>query len=101
MEPERIELERSGGFANLPLRAEVAATALDPRERAALDALLERPAAGTAARAGAPDRFQYDITLVAGGRRRHVRIGEHELDEPLRALVDRLERAAAPEAGGA
>jgi hypothetical protein len=97
MEPERIEFERSGGFANIPLRAEVAADALDPRERAGVDALLKRPPA-VAARAGAPDRFQYDVTVVAGGRRHRVQLGERDVDEPLRALIDRLERAAAPEA---
>ena len=98
-EPARIELERSGGFANIPLRAAVSADALDPQERAGLDALLARAPAGAAARAGAPDRFQYDVTVVAGDRRHHVRLGERELDEPLRALIDRLERDAAPEAG--
>ena len=98
-EPERIEFERSGGFANIPLRAELAADALDPRERAGLEALLAREPAGMTARAGAPDRFQYDVSVVAGGRRHHVRLGERELDENLRALIDRLERAAAPEAG--
>jgi hypothetical protein len=98
-EPGRIEFERSGGFANVPLRAEVAADALAPQERAALDALLQHAPEGARARAGAPDRFQYDVTVVSGGQRRHVQIGEHELDPPLRALIERLERAAAPEAG--
>ena len=93
MEPERIEFERSGGYANIPLRAEVAVDALDPHERAALDALLEREPAA-AARAGAPDRFQYDITVVAGEARHHVQLGERDVDETLRALIDRLERAA-------
>jgi hypothetical protein len=99
MEPERIEFARSGGYANIPLRAEVTADALDPQERAALDALLERAPAGAAARAGAPDRFQYDITVVAGERRHHVQIGERDVDATLRPLIDRLERDAAPEAG--
>ena len=98
-EPERIEFERSGGFANIPVRAAVSADVLDPRERAALAALLAREPAGAAARAGAPDRFQYDVTVVTGGRRHQVRLGERELDGDLRALIDRLERAAAPEAG--
>jgi hypothetical protein len=98
-EPARIEFERSGGFANIPLRADVSADVLDPRERAGLDALLAREPAGATARAGAPDRFQYDVSVVAGDRRHHVRLGERELDENLRALIDRLERAAAPEAG--
>jgi hypothetical protein len=98
-EPVRIEFERSGGFANIPVRAAVSADALDLRERAALEALLARESAGATARAGAPDRFQYDVTVVTGGRRHHVRLGERELDDDLRALIDRLERAAAPEAG--
>ena len=98
-EPERIELTRSGGFANIAVRATIAAGALDPAERAGVDALLERPPAA-AARAGAPDRFQYDVTVVAGDRRHHVRLGEGEIDGSLRALIDRLERDAAPEAGG-
>jgi len=95
----RIEFERSGGFANIPLRASLSADALGPQERAGLDALLAREPAGATARAGAPDRFQYDVTVIAGESRHRVRLGERELDEPLRALIDRLERAAAPEAG--
>jgi hypothetical protein len=98
-EPARIEFERSGGFAGIPIRASVSADALDPREREGLDALLAREPAGAAGRGGAPDRFQYDVTVVAGDRRHSVRLGERDVDEPLRALIDRLERAAAPEAG--
>jgi hypothetical protein len=97
-EPERIEFARSGGFANIALRAEVPAAALAPQERAGVDALLAREPAA-AAQAGAPDRFQYDVTVVTGGRRHRVQLGERDVDEPLRALIDRLERDAAPEAG--
>ena len=92
-EPDRIEFERSGGYANIPLRAEVPVDALDPQERAALDALMARPPAGAAARADAPDRFQYDVTLVSGGARHHVQLGERDVDGTLRALIDRLERS--------
>jgi hypothetical protein len=92
-EPERIELERTGGFANIPARASMSANALTPRERAGVDALLSRaPAEGTVA--GAPDRFQYDVTVVAGERHHHVRLGEHEINERLRPLIDRLEGTA-------
>lgn len=94
-EPPRIELARSGGFANIPMRATVAADALGPRERAGMDALLSREPAEEAV-AGPPDRFQYDVTVVAGERRHHVRLGEREIDEHLRPLIDRLERDAAP-----
>jgi hypothetical protein len=92
-QPERIELERSGGFANIPVRASVSGEALEPHERAGVEALLDRAPAGEAA-SGAPDRFQYDVTVVSGDRRHHVRLAEHEVDERLRPLIDRLERDA-------
>ncbi|MBA2420162.1 MAG: hypothetical protein H0V57_03415 [Thermoleophilaceae bacterium] len=76
-EPQRIELARTGGFANIPMRASVPAHALGPHERAGVDALLSRQPAEEA-EAGEPDRFQYDVTVVAGERRHHVRLGEAE-----------------------
>jgi hypothetical protein len=95
-EPERIELERSGGFANIPMRATVPTSVLGPEERAGVDALLSRAPVG-ATEVGDPDRFQYDITVVTGERRHHVRIGEREVDDRLRPLIDRVEREATPE----
>jgi hypothetical protein len=95
-EPKRIELARTGGFANVPVRASVPAEALGPPERAGVDALLSRePAEGAVA--GAPDRFQYDVTVVTGKRQHRVRLGEHEIDERLRPLIGRLERDATPD----
>ena len=94
--PERVELVRSGGFANITVRASVAATELDPEEQAGVDALLALPAAGGDAAPGAPDRRQYDLSIIVGGRTHHVCLGEHELDDRLRPLVRRLERAATP-----
>jgi CHASE2 domain-containing sensor protein len=94
-EPERVEVQRTGGFANIPMRATIPAHALAPEERAAVDALLRRAPAEQPA-PGRPDRYQYDITVVAGDRRHHVRLGEWEIDDELRALIDRAERDAAP-----
>jgi hypothetical protein len=45
---------------------------------------------------GAPDRFQYDLTVVGDDGRHTVRLGERDVDEPLRPLIDRLEREAKP-----
>jgi hypothetical protein len=94
-EPERIEFERTGGFANIPVRATVPAAALAPEERAGVDALLRRDPADRPS-PGRPDRFQYDITVVAGDRRHRVQLGDWEIDDELRALIDRAERDAAP-----
>lgn len=93
--PERVELVRSGGFANIPVRASVPGHALDPQEQAGVDALLARPPAGDAM-PGAPDRQQYDVRVVAGGQTHHVRLGEHEVGDRLRPLIRRLERDAVP-----
>jgi hypothetical protein len=94
-EPDRIELERSGGFANIRVRASVPTHALAPEERAGVDALLGREPP-TQAAPGEPDRYQYDITVVSGDSRHHVRLGERDVDEQLRPLIDRVERDAAP-----
>jgi hypothetical protein len=94
-QPERIELERSGGFANIPVRASVPISALAPEERAGIDALHEYQPADQPA-AGAPDRYQYDLTIIAGDQRHHVRLGEPQVDDRLRALIDRMELEASP-----
>ena len=77
------------------MRASVPAHALGPHERAGVDALLSRQPAEEA-EAGEPDRFQYDVTVVAGERRHHVRLDEAEIDDGLRPLIDCLERDATP-----
>lgn len=97
-ELERIELARSGGFANIPVRASVATAALGARERAGVDALLSREPAEAAEQAGEPDRFQYDLTVIVGDRRHRVQLGERQIDERLRPLIECLERDAAPAA---
>lgn len=93
--PERIEFVRSGGFAGISVSATVSASELRPDERAAVDALLGRePAEGAVA--GEPDRFQYEVTVIAGEYRHRVQLGEREIDESVRPLIDCLERDAKP-----
>jgi hypothetical protein len=41
-------------------------------------------------RARGPDRFQYDITITKAGERHYISVGEGELSDDLRALVDRV-----------
>jgi len=93
--PDRVELVRSGGFANITVRACVAGRALDPPELAGVAAILAREPAAEAV-PGAPDRQQYDLSVVVGEQTHHVRLGEHEVDDHLRPLIRRLVRDAAP-----
>ena len=93
--PERIEFVRSGGFANISVRATVSTSELRPEERAGVDVLLGRdPAEGAVT--GEPDRFQYEVTVVTGEYRHRVQLGEREIDESVRPLIECLERDAKP-----
>ena len=62
--PDRVELVRSGGFANITVRASVPGRALDAHELAGVAAILAREPA-TEAVPGAPDRQQYDLSVVS------------------------------------
>ena len=93
--PERVDLVRSGGFANITVRASVPGHALDPDEQAGVAALLARPPADDAV-PGAPDLHQYDLSVVIDQQTHHVRLREHEIDDRLRPLIRRLERDASP-----
>jgi hypothetical protein len=88
----RVEVVRSGGFANRQLRAAVDTSELAPDDAARLTQLVGRAdLAGAAARPRAPargaDRYQYDLTVTEGARREHVTVTEGELSPELRALV--------------
>jgi hypothetical protein len=91
--PERIELVRTGGFANVPVRAGLPAEELTESERAAVEELLARPKARGAVE-GAPDRYQYDLTVVKHGHQHDVRLTEADIDDRLRPLIKRLEADA-------
>lgn len=94
----RIAVTRSGGVAGIRRHAEV-----DTARRGDAD-LWERLVreAGLAARTGpenaaphqpAPDRFVYTIRVD----QREVSVGEADLTEPLRELIDRVLSAGSPD----
>jgi hypothetical protein len=93
-EAPRLIFERSGGFGGLTLRAEVSGEELSGDELTALQsALAARPAGGGPS---GPDQFQYDLTLVEGGRSRHATFYEGAVPDALRPLIARLKGRAAP-----
>jgi hypothetical protein len=77
-----LELERSGGFAGLTLRAVVPASQLTPDQREAVQESFER----TRPRQRQPDRFEYRLRLG----RREVVLAEQDLPAALRPLLSRL-----------
>ena len=104
----RLEVARSGGFAGITLRAPVDGAALPVEDRKALERLIERPPAPPSrpARPGATrpgaDRFQYHLSVTAGGEERSVTIDERDLSPEQRRLLDRLltRRGGDPGAAG-
>jgi hypothetical protein len=93
----QIEFQRSGGFAGLTMGTNVDTAELPPDEARELEELvesLEASGVGESATAGQPDRFQYDLTIRRGGKKRSFRLAEQELTPDARELVQRLvERA--------
>jgi hypothetical protein len=89
----RIRLVRSGGFAGLRTDVSVDAASLPPAEAAELAGLVERmelPAGPRRPRPSGADRFQYDLAIVHGGKRREASLGEAELTPELEELVRRV-----------
>jgi hypothetical protein len=95
MDPIRIDLERSGGFAGVTMRASVDTGTLPPDEAREIDRLVGQvDFAGLARRPPAPprgaDRFHYDLTVRRGGERHHVSLPESAVPPELKPLLDRL-----------
>jgi hypothetical protein len=82
-EGDELELERSGGFAGLTLRALVPFAELSPPQRAAVEEALSRPSSSEQR----PDRFQFQLRL---GDQETV-LEEEDLPAVLRPLLGRLQ----------
>jgi hypothetical protein len=77
-----LEIERSGGFGGMTLRASVPLAQLSPRERAAVEECLRHPSASPAG----PDRFVYRFRVDG----READVQEERLPADLEPLLDRL-----------
>ena len=82
-----VQVVRRGGIAGVVLRgeadiAELAGVAGD------VEGLLRSLPFGRRPAPTRPDRFLYEITVTEGGRSRSAQLGESELPEGLRPLVD-------------
>jgi hypothetical protein len=79
---DELEVERSGGFGGLTLRASLPLTALEPRERAAIEQRLDRAPAPPSG----PDRFVYRFRMHG----REAVVQEDTMPAELQPLLDRL-----------
>ncbi|HEY9617567.1 MAG TPA: protealysin inhibitor emfourin [Crinalium sp.] len=87
----QVSLERSGGFANIPLSVNINTETLSSDQAAQLHEWIE-----TAQFFDLPsslvnpmqrDRFQYQITVEEGDRRHSIHVSESEMPENLKPLV--------------
>jgi hypothetical protein len=91
-----IDFQRSGGFTGITLSTSVDAGELPPGEAEELANLVDQanlPAlaeAGEGPRPGGPDRFQYDLTVTRDESRYQVSVGETDVPDSLRPLLNRL-----------
>ena len=88
----RIELLRSGGFANLRVKKTVDTSQLPAEQARELSELiegvdLEDLARRSPLRGRGADRFQYDLTVIAGEEERHVSLSEDAMPAELRPLI--------------
>jgi hypothetical protein len=93
-----VEVSRSGGFAGLTLRGQVDLDQLAGPDRVAWDVALNEGLAtspASPAHEPAPDRFVYRVSRPATGL--DVTVGEHELADDVRALLDRAVLPAPPD----
>jgi hypothetical protein len=87
----RVDVIRRGGLAGVAVHAALdtaqLATADATRAEAALRNLPwgRSPAVPTRA-----DRFRYEVIAVESGHQRHVELGESEIPDPLRPLLELL-----------
>jgi len=90
-----IQLERSGGFAGIPIHTQIDTEELELADREKLEKLVdesgffELPAKVQSSGQGA-DRFQYTLTIRKGGQSHTVTAGEDEFPQPLQNLIQQV-----------
>ncbi|WP_426566446.1 protealysin inhibitor emfourin [Angustibacter sp. McL0619] len=90
-EPQRLHLERSGGFAGMRVDRQIDLDALDPADAAAWRALLSSPLLRELPNEPAqPDRFVYRLTHESTGV--DVVVAEQQLPDDVRELLERTLR---------
>ena len=96
-----VRLTRSGGLAGISMVADTDVDDLPPADAARLrDALagldFDHPQGGASGPGGGPDRYQYDLEVIDGGRRT-LTAHEPGLAPGLQTVVDVLQPLLRPE----
>jgi hypothetical protein len=90
----QIKFQRSGGFANIPLRAELDTAQMPPERAQELERLIEKarafdqPAQPTAM--PVPDDLHYELTIQDNDQSHSFRISDSAASNDLKLLFDFL-----------
>jgi hypothetical protein len=91
----RITFERTGGFGNIPLRAEIDTSQMPPERARELEKLVEKARpfdqpAQSLPLAPTPDDYQYEVTLRDGERAHAISTTDSAASDELKLLFDYL-----------
>jgi hypothetical protein len=89
----RVTVERSGGFAGIPVTRSVEEAGLSPDQVKAMAELIQAVdlsghAEGAHKAGPQRDRFQYTVTIEASDGSHTLSVSEAEAPVPLRRLID-------------
>jgi hypothetical protein len=91
VDPIRIELERSGGFAGIVTRGALDTAELSDEEAGRIaQAVARLESAGGRPDPRVPDAQRYEFTITAGGRTRRLVVDDTTLPAEARPLVEML-----------
>jgi hypothetical protein len=87
----RVHVTRRGGLAGVALHAVLDTAQLGAAEATRAEAALrDLPWNRLPAEPTGPDRFCYEVVIAEGGHERHVELGETEIPDTLRPLLELL-----------
>jgi hypothetical protein len=91
-----IQVERSGGFAGIPLQSVIDISQLDPQERQEMQDLVnssrffDTPLPAASSQTAGADRFTYSLTIEEGAKKRTVNLNEADIPENWQPLIQRI-----------
>ena len=95
-----VTIERTGGFAGIPLMKSIDASTLTVSENENLCQLIETAhffqLPELIAGSPQPDRFEYQIIIEHEGGKHSVTVAEHAMPAELKPLVDWLMKSGQP-----
>jgi hypothetical protein len=89
----RVKFERSGGFANVPLSAELDSAEMEPDRAEELKRLVEQARPfdqPSSSKSNVPDDLHYELTIEHGGQSKTINVSDTAAPDKMKSLLDFL-----------